>query len=823
MPNARKKSQWQMQRHRPFRVFTKNPVHRQMRPRNPIIIALLPKILGCRPPRLGHVSYIQHLRDQAHGARCIRLILASGWWLGSAVAFSAEINLPEHPVDQEIRAVSELARVWLSATGDPASIRDVPTNGGAADPEKPRFFLGDTPFTRTAAPLPVGADRDGFRVVIRNDGTVVLHGQTPVATAYAVNWFCSHELNARWFFPGELGEVIPHGSWAPHEINLFVQPAFRSRELSGLGTNGELWALHNGLNARWPHAHALLHIISPSEFNLHPDWFPVIGRQRYRPIDANDYNWQPNLANPAVAMQAAQYAERFFQTNPTAEAVSLSVNDSINFDQSPETLAARGPLRWFRNRPNYSDLVFSFMNRVADLTSTELHGKYLSAYAYYWCEDTPTFPIRPAILPWLTADRAQWYDPVFASQDQRLIRRWCQSGAATVGCYDYLYGSPFLIPRVTTHLTAESIRFEFNAGVRAFFAEANANWAIDGPKLWVVTQLLWDPSRDTDTLLSEYFQTLFGEAAPPMAAFYGLCEDCWNSQPGPARWIKYYQDPAQAELFPPPVRTRLRELLARAAALTRDPLAARRVALVATAFESTDDFCSFFEARKALKEAQTPKLYLEYLSRRRRFADANSRAVSAGAIAATDLSVFLRDDPGANLTAEVTAAAWQPVPLADAIWSEFVPPSHLDDTTFLWNNGAWLGRGEPTPSRTIRIITRSDGTRIVRFEHTAFDHLTQWIPAVPGALYRAQVDFVGRVGPGNEQYLIASFRDHSGRFVGDSAEDRVPWGEWRDLRHLTIILRAPATANEIGFGIYSCHQLADDFSEFSAPKLMLAR
>ena len=186
----------------------------------------------------------------------------------------------------------------------------------------------------------------------------------------------------------------------------------------------------------------------------------------------------------------------------------------MRFDQSETTLRARGPLRWFRGKPDYSDLVFGFMNCAADEVARQHPGKLLGAYAYYWCENTPTFPVRENIVPWLTANDTQGYDAAFVAEDRALIGRWCRSGARVVGMYDFLYGSPFLVPRLATRLTAESIRFAHDAGVRAYFAEAYAQWMFDGPKLWVTAQLLWNPQQSV-ACCSRITTGIAGRRPPP--------------------------------------------------------------------------------------------------------------------------------------------------------------------------------------------------------------------------------------------------------------------------------------------------------------------
>ena len=62
---------------------------------------------------------------------------------------------------------------------------------------------------------------------------------------------------------------------------------------------------------------------------------------------------------------AAAAARAHFATEPDSESFSLGVNDGLTFGESPETLALTTPVRWFRGRPDYSALVFTFMNRAA--------------------------------------------------------------------------------------------------------------------------------------------------------------------------------------------------------------------------------------------------------------------------------------------------------------------------------------------------------------------------------------------------------------------------------------------------------------------------
>jgi hypothetical protein len=711
---------------------------------------------------------------------------------------------------------------------------------------------------------------------------IILRGASGMGTEFAVAWFAQHEMGVRWFRPGEIGEVIPSlEGWRATALDRTLAPGFISREFSTLGPGTGDWARFNGLHGRLPHDHALLHVFPREEYDRHPEWFPKLRGQPavdqkrgqvatcatggasgtkcnltpsdsvtssdsalgvsggasgtssnltpsddltpYRPKSDQDYNWQPNLALPEVAAHAAEVADEFFDRHPGEEGFSLSENDSVRFDQSKATIRARGPLRWFRGRPDYSDLVFGFMNRVADEVAVKHPDKLLGAYAYYWCEDAPGFWVRPNVLPWLTADRSEYFDPDFKREDHALIERWCRSGARVVGIYDYVEGAPYLIPRQTARLTAGSIQFAYRAGVRAYTAEGTPNWGLDGPKLWLAAQLLWDPGQSVDALLEEYYSGYWREAAPAMRRFDESCAQIWMSQPRPAEWIKYYQDEAQVALFPAGVCAKLREELDRAAGMARDPMVARRVEAVSEAFAVTERFSAFCDARNALSaaavetEAECPEgrlseMLREYQNDRLAFLASYEHAVSAGCMGRTNLLVYLRDDPGP--TAVFRGTVGELAGFDDQDWTTLTQPGKLDDVTFAWSLDPWWGHGEPAEGRTIRVTSDRGGKVRLRFERCRSESLTQWIRSIPMSTYRAAVDFRGRVSPGDQVFLIMNCLDAGGGYAGREVIDQVPAGDWSAGRRLAVVIQAPENATEVGMSLYVTHQMPGDYAEF---------
>ena len=463
------------------------------------------------------------------------------------------------------------------------------------------LYLGATRYGRSVLPDDEIAGPELF-TVREDDDRWVLRGGDDHSTGLGVYWLLKKLAEPRWFFPAEMGEVLATRKIAlPIILSVPPRTAFDSSYFSWKSLDGEgIWRRRNLLNRRIPHNHNL-HRIFPSDLvEEHPDWFPLVGGQRYDPREKAGQSWQPNLALSEVAEHAALRAAAYFEEHPEEVYYSLCINDSIRFDESELTRAVLEPLRFFRGKPDYSDLVFGFMNRAAEALEDRFPDRYLTAYAYFWCENTPMFPVHTKVVPVLTADRSQWYDALFRDEDMALMRRWSQQGPEKIVIYDYYYGAGFVIPRIFTALIDESIKYAYSLGVAGFYSEAYPIWGFDGPKLWMAAQLLRDPNLSRADLLEEYYISLFGSAAEPVGKFYEGCEAVWMNQPGPPRWIKYFRDEAQGLLFLPTVCEQLRAHLNEALRLADDENIRKRIELISEAFTMTELFSDMVHLRTDL-------------------------------------------------------------------------------------------------------------------------------------------------------------------------------------------------------------------------------
>ncbi len=785
---------------------------------------------------------------------------------------------------------------------------------------------------------------------------------------------------------------------------------YQTRALSGLNTREEQeWATRNHLTPPLAFSHHLAEVFPRALFKTHPEYFPLIWGQRLDPADRIAF-WQPDLGREDVAHFAAEQAKQYFDQHPTAETFSLGVNDGLMFGESPETVALlraaaaaasrtvepkhrptasdhsstvrpfdstsvrpfdRPTVRsldrstdrpYFRNRPDFSPLVFTFMNRAAADLARSHPDKYLGCLAYYWCENAPPFPVDPHIIPFLTADRAQSYDPAFQREEFALQARWAralsvrspragkavpsaardsrpklrfrktemdsvadqpmgsnhsdfsvsafqffsfsnnprtsdpqnlsstepqidrstvrplhrprdQNARSTVrpldrsnvlprlGLYDYLYGFGFLIPRVPIHAFAEHIRHAHEVGFTDYFAELNPNWALDGPKPWVIAQLLQDPEQDVDRLLDTYYSAYFQNAAGPMRQFFDRCETQWMQQKGPVYWLKQYRNESQAELFPSAVCVELRRLLNLAASKANSDLVRRRVAFVADAFGVTERFVLFCEARTALasavlrREAATTlsPLLVDYRSKRSAFIRYTHQLTDREPLAFSRIEYtdWLKDDPAFAATlaiAESAALGFSGSEVqgfrAPGAQINRPPVQPFNRSTVRPLNGArellphgefagplqpgaqigglrygidlpapWTSTVEPIEHFRASVVRSGASAPLLRITGSLATTISQRAPISPGRLYIASATVRAQVSPTGMVMLTLGWLDAKQRRIGTSVGIRLPEGHWPDWVELRQGARAPAGAVSAELTLAVKRQFGSDFAE----------
>ncbi len=499
----------------------------------------------------------------------------------------AAIVLPDDASDQLKGACTEMQALTEEATGAQLSIVPAPAAGMVA------IHVGPSPDV-DAFGLDLGKlDDDGFIIAFPDASNIVILGPTDWGTEFGVYGFLERYVGVRWLLPGPDGTDVPaQGTIEVPNEPVREEPAFFSRLFSGLrGGAQATWARHNRMHGRVKFHHNLLHLFPPDKYlDTHPEFFPVINGERVRPKPGSS-GWQPCFTAPGIVDEAIKNIVAYFDEHPEAMSYSLGVNDSSGHCQCANCVARDPGRKNLIGRDHLSDRYFEWANQVVEGVLKVYPDKYFGCLAYSEIFEPPDHvKVHPHIIPYMTYDRMKWIDPDLRAQGEDLTRRWAAM-CPTLGWYDYIYGTPYCLPRVWFHHMGDYYRFGHENGVRCLYAEAYPNWG-EGPKLYVSLKLQWDPYQDVDELLDEWLERCVGpEGAPLLATYYAHWEDFWTRRILDSAWFteggQYlrFSDPGYLADVDPEEIAQCRELLEATVAATRTDKQRARAQLLLRAFE----------------------------------------------------------------------------------------------------------------------------------------------------------------------------------------------------------------------------------------------
>jgi len=474
-----------------------------------------------------------------------QLLIAGPLALAVSMAVAAPVAIVE---DGQPRAVIVLDNAWEplqeaaaemqacleEASGAKLEIVTKPVEGMASI-----NIGGNTVFTGDDLDL-ADLDDDGFVIDFPAEDSVQILGPTAFGTEFGVYDFLERYVGVRWLLPGESGRDVPPSRTitVPDHV-IRDEPAFFSRTFSGLrGEAQTTWARRNRRHGRIAFHHNLLELFPPETYTLtHPEFFPLRGEERFLPPTNDTHSWQPCFTAPGIVDEAIANIVDYFDRHPDVPSYSLGVNDSGGHCQC-ESCRARDPGRQnLLGRDHLSDRYFEWANAVVEGVLAVHPDKYFGCLAYSEIFEPPDrVQVHERIIPHMTYDRMKWAHEGLRAEGQELTRRWA-ARSPTLGWYDYIYGTPYCLPRVWFHQMADYYRFGYENGVRCLYAEAYPNWG-EGPKLYVALKLQWDPYRDVDELLDEWYERCVGpEAAPYLKRYYAHWEDFWTRRILDSPWF----------------------------------------------------------------------------------------------------------------------------------------------------------------------------------------------------------------------------------------------------------------------------------------------
>ena len=219
------------------------------------------------------------------------------------------------------------------------------------------------------------------------------------------------KLGARWYLPGELGEVLPTMKTIElPKLDETVKPDFALRQFNfrfaTCGPDTAQWVMRLGIrnDQRLQIAHGMANMTNRDEvFAQHPEWFAIYGgKPDFKPGDSK---CQLCYSNDELFRETVRYARALLDTFQL-ESVSIMPPDGYtSICQCEKCQGKDSPER--NERGLLSDYVWDFVNRVAkEVGKTHPHAKVLNcAYGSYTLPPLKIDQLEPNVLVCIVGGR----------------------------------------------------------------------------------------------------------------------------------------------------------------------------------------------------------------------------------------------------------------------------------------------------------------------------------------------------------------------------------------------------------------------------------
>ncbi|MCK5802218.1 MAG: DUF4838 domain-containing protein [Lentisphaeria bacterium] len=378
-----------------------------------------------------------------------------------------------------------------------------------------------------------GMDQTGYIIRATGGRNLVVAGQTPEGTEFGTYEFLEQFVGIRWLMPTKVGEHVPKqvNLGVPGNTNIIDEPAFMQVPGIAFMPTHKAWARKMRFWTRLRFHHSLVKLFAPQMYKeTHPEFFPLKhpdDPKRYVPANDKDYHWQPCFTAPGIVDEAARRIIGAFDRAPSYKSYSFGVNDSNDYCQCETCRKEYIKGEKFLGYASYSDCYFKFCNAVVDKVLAVHPDAWFGLIAYSHVGAPPVkVEVHPRIVPFMTYDTMQLIDPDRRERHEKLLQAW-QRKCTFIGRYDYTYGDHHVPPRIYIHHWAKYVRWARDHNVRAWYAETYPFFG-EAPKYYVMAKIWWNPDRDVDTILDEWYRLSFGKAAGPMKAYFAHWEDYWT-------------------------------------------------------------------------------------------------------------------------------------------------------------------------------------------------------------------------------------------------------------------------------------------------------
>lgn len=522
----------------------------------------------------------------------------------------------------------------------------------AASPDLPLICVGRSSLTGFIEQDRRKLSPEGF--IIRRQGRIVaIAGEVAPSTdlieyrgadrgtLFGVFEFLERVCGVRWYFPHEIGVVIPILSVIEiNNIDLTMYPYFpmRTGAVYYSETTGEfadvLPVTRYGNTTGFYTNHT------------HDQWWKYI--EKYPEIFAVGADGERNIfkngpggprfnhidySNPSVLeielRQIKEFDEQHIRhyplsREPSEKYVSFMPKDNENINHCQCDLCKA---QWTTENDNskLSNLIFGYSAKLALEIKKKYPGRRLATGAYAGYLFPPTkvsIPDNMDVMICTVKGNSKLVSPAHWKYNTDLVNQWLErlgNNPARVFVFEYLGYPSCSAPTLYPAIMKRWLQFLKGKSSGGFCNGINPKKDLMRYRFsllngWLWHKLLWNPDADVDAILNNFYKDLFGPAEKPMRELFTLVINCWENAPwenkvnrGACSFVTdmFLYD----KVYPHKVIKEMQQLLRKAREVSpKNTLYSKRVDYFGKAFDM------FFNKAAALSQKRIPLILDSLLS-----------------------------------------------------------------------------------------------------------------------------------------------------------------------------------------------------------------
>jgi len=354
-----------------------------------------------------------------------------------------------------------------------------------------------------------------------------------------------HKLGARWYLPGELGEVLPSmKTIALPKLDETVKPDFALRQfnfrLGVVGPETALWTMRLGMrnDERLQIAHGMATMTNRGEvFAKHPEWFALYGGKR--DFRLGDSKCQLCYSNDELFRETVRYARAQLDTFKLDSVSIMPPDGYTSICQCEKCKGKDSPER--NERGLLSDYVWDFANRVAkEVGKTHPQAKVLNcAYGVYTLPPLKIDKLEPNMLVCIVGGRRPIDKAGSKGEGESapgaLRAAWVKKTDNPLLIFE---NYPFTdrgwyLPSFAAHSLGDSVKAtkgmsqgeDIWLSVRQDFDKVGIG--VNHFLVYYTARAYWG-GHESEAALREYCCLFYGPAELEMLAFFNYCEANWR-------------------------------------------------------------------------------------------------------------------------------------------------------------------------------------------------------------------------------------------------------------------------------------------------------